>query len=99
MLIECPALMQFDPGLPIVVVVDSSSYGIGAVLSHVLHGIERPVCFASRTLAVAERSYSQLGKEALALTFGIRKFHNYLWETDEFYPYYKLQAFVGIFFK
>ena len=60
--------------------VDSSSYGIVAVLSHVLDGVVCPVCFGSSTLAVAERSYSQLEKEASALTFGMRKFHNYLWD-------------------
>ena len=41
-------LVHFDPQLPISVVVDSSSYGLGAVLSHVIDGQERPVCFASR---------------------------------------------------
>ena len=41
-------LVHFDPQLPISVVVDSSSYGLGAVLSHIIDGQERRIlfCFA-----------------------------------------------------
>ena len=39
---------------------------------------EKPIGFASRTLSPAEKHYSQLDKEALAIIFGIKKFHDYL---------------------
>jgi len=42
-------------------------------------GTERPVAYASRTLTSAEQNYSQLDKEALALVFGTKRFHNYLY--------------------
>ena len=42
-------------------------------------GTERPIAYASRTLTPAERQYVQVEKEALSLTFGIRKFHQYLY--------------------
>jgi len=54
--------------------------GGGAVLSQIdEHGIERPVAYASRTLSQPEQNYSQLEKEALALIFGTKRFHNYLY--------------------
>lgn len=78
-LLRSEALVHFDPTKQIVVVADSSAYGIGAVLCHVIDGVERPVCFASRSLNSAERNYSQLEKEALALVYALRQFHFYVW--------------------
>lgn len=73
-------LVHYNPELPLVLAVDSSSYGIGSVLSHRYpNGEERPICFASRTLNSAERAYSQLDKEALAIISGVLKHHQYLY--------------------
>ena len=49
------------------------------MLSHVLKdGSEKPIAFASRSLAPAEKNYSQLDKEGLAVVFGVKRFHHYL---------------------
>ena len=40
--------------------------------------MERPIAFALRLLAAAEKNYLQLNKEALALLFGVKKFYTYL---------------------
>lgn len=79
MLSEAPLLVHFNPALEILVHADASPYGLGAVLSHIMEdGSERPVCYASRTLSVAERNYGHVEKEGLALVFAVKKFHHYL---------------------
>ena len=41
--------------------------------------VERPIAYASHSLHPAKRKYSQLDKEALAILFGVTKFHQYLY--------------------
>ena len=78
-LTEAPVLCIYDKYLPIKLACDASSYGIGAVLSHVYPDqSERPMAFASRTLNVSDKNYSQLDKEGLGVIFGIKKFNQYL---------------------
>ena len=80
LLSSAPVLAHYDPSVPLKMAGDASAYGIGAVISHVFaDGKERPVAYASRTLSANERNYSQIEKEALALVFGVQKFHTYLY--------------------
>lgn len=73
-------LTHFDPRLRLKLTVDASQYGLGAILSHILNDrSEKPIAYASRTLTNCEKAYSQIDKEALAIIFGVKKFHQYLY--------------------
>ena len=79
-LVSSNVLAHYDPQLPLKMAADASAYGIGAVISHQYQdGTERPIAFASRTLTSSERNYAQLEKEALALVYGMKQFHAYLY--------------------
>ena len=40
---------------------------------------EQPIAYASRSLSAAERQYSQLDKEVLAIVFGVTRFHQFVY--------------------
>lgn len=73
-------LAHFDPNLPLIVAADSSSYGVGAVLSQ-MHpdGRERVIQYASQTLSNTQRKYPQIDREAYSIIFAVKKFHQYLY--------------------
>ncbi|CAG2195305.1 unnamed protein product [Mytilus edulis] len=73
-------LVHFDPKKKLILACDASPYGLGAVLSHKMDdGSDKPIAYTSRTLTSAEKNYSVLEKESLAIIFGIKKFHQYLY--------------------
>lgn len=73
-------LAHFNPEANLILTVDASPSGLGAILSQTdSDGVERPISFASRTLNAAEKRYSQIQKEATAIIFGVRRFHQYLY--------------------
>ena len=73
-------LVHFNPDLELIIASDASNYGIGAVLSHKMpDGTERPIGYVSRSLNSAERNYSTIEKEALAIIVGVKKFHQFLY--------------------
>ncbi|GBP59580.1 Uncharacterized protein K02A2.6 [Eumeta japonica] len=72
------ALAHYDPRLSTVLTVDASPTGLGRV-GAAAGGRLREVAFASRALTPSERVYSQIQKEATAIIFGVKKFHQYLY--------------------
>ena len=63
-------LTHYDPGLPVEISVDASPYGLGAVIMHV---------YPNGTLNEHEKRYGRIDKEALAIMFGLKRFHVYLY--------------------
>ena len=69
-------LAHYDPSKPLLLACDVSQYGMGVVLSHKLDdGSECPVTYASKSLGPAEKKYSQVDIEGVAIIFGVKCFH------------------------
>lgn len=72
-------ILQYpDFSKPFVLTTDASNYAIGAVLSQGPIGKDKPIAFASRTLAKAEENYSTIEKELLAIVWACKYFRPYL---------------------
>ncbi|XP_049835864.1 uncharacterized protein K02A2.6-like [Schistocerca gregaria] len=69
MLLSNTCLTPFDPQKPLLLKVDASDFGIGAVLAHRDGSHDRPIT----DLPI------HIEKEALALVFGVTKFHDFLY--------------------
>ena len=78
-LIAPPVLAHFDPPSPTLVTCDASNYAVGAVLSQLHNGTERPIAFASRALNSAEQKYSVGEREALACVWACERWHMYVY--------------------
>lgn len=72
-------LIAFDPDLPLSVATDASPHGISAILSHTIDDVERPIMCVSRSLTQAEKNYSQIDREALAIVFALDRFFMYVY--------------------
>ena len=74
---QCPVLAYANYKSPFILHTDSSTTGLGAVLSHKQDdGTERVVAYASRSLNKAERNYDTHKLEFLALKWAV---------TDQFH--------------
>ena len=68
-------LIHYDPQKPLILSVDASPYGIGAILSHLMeNGSEWPVEFAPRTRSGAERNYTQIEKKGWLSSLELKYF-------------------------
>ena len=73
-------LTHYDPSKKIIVAADASCYGMGGALLHEMSdGTKRPVMYVASSFNKAEKNYPQVQREALALTFAVKKFHRYIY--------------------
>ena len=73
-------LVYFNPLHATVLAVDANPTGLGAVLSQQqADGEWAPVAYASRALTDTEQRYSQIEREVIAIHWGCRHFHLYVY--------------------
>lgn len=77
-LCDAPILQQIRQGDPLIIKTDASAYAIGAVLVQGTIEEEHPIEYASRLLTPAERNYSTIEREALAVVWATDKFRGYI---------------------
>ena len=73
MVTQAPLLSYYDQNKDLTIQCDASKKGCGAVLLQ----DDRPLCYASKTLTDTETRYAVIEKEMLAVTFALKKFHQY----------------------
>jgi hypothetical protein len=74
-----PLLIYPDFTQPFIVACDASTKAVGAILSQIKDGEDRPVAYCSRQLNSAETKYSITELELLALIFAVKQFRCYLY--------------------
>jgi len=57
---------------------DTSSYGLGAVMSQEQYGVEKVIAYSSRTMSKPELRYDTTRKELLAIVNELKQFRQYL---------------------
>jgi hypothetical protein len=74
-----PLLIYPDFSQPFIVACDASTKAVGAVLSQMREGEERPIAYCSRQLNSAESKYSATELELSAFLFATKQFRCYLY--------------------
>lgn len=79
---EAPCLSSFDPKKKIVLQCDASKNGLACCMFQLDNSVLKLVACASRTMSDCEINYGQTEKEFLAIAFGCKKFHKYIYGTQ-----------------
>ncbi|KAL6417766.1 hypothetical protein ACFW04_014363 [Cataglyphis niger] len=74
-----PILQYPDFTKPFVVTTDASGHAIGGILSQGPIGKDLPISYTSRLLNAAEKNYSTIEKELLAIVYCVNYFRPYLY--------------------
>ncbi|XP_029717333.2 uncharacterized protein K02A2.6-like [Aedes albopictus] len=77
-LVEPEHLGYFSPKNPTTLITNASDNGLGAVLLQHQQGKTKVISYASKSLTKAEKKYSTLDKEALAIAWATERFRMYL---------------------
>ena len=76
-----PTLSPFDSSFNVETKLtnDASQYGLRAVPSQVSNRVKQPNIFVSCTLSDAEKNYSMIEKETLAVHWATQRLRTFLW--------------------
>jgi RNase H-like domain found in reverse transcriptase/Reverse transcriptase (RNA-dependent DNA polymerase)/Integrase zinc binding domain/Integrase core domain len=77
-LVSAPIMQPPDFNYSFILELDACEYGIGCVLTQEYHNHKYVIAYASRTLSTAERNYSSVEREALAIVWATKHFRQYL---------------------
>jgi hypothetical protein len=77
-LISPPIMHTPDFNYPFILELDACEYGIGCILTQEYNKRKYVIAYASRTLSAAERNYSFVEREALAIVWATKHFRQYL---------------------
>ncbi|MCO5559123.1 hypothetical protein L7F22_012715 [Adiantum nelumboides] len=81
-LVSAPILRAPDWNVIFHVHIDASNFAIGCVLTQPgEHKLDYPISFASRQLNDAEKNYTTIEREGLAMIYSVKKFRYYLLAT------------------
>ena len=69
------SLTYFNPMKETILQVDACIKGLGAALTQ----DRKPLAFASKALTYVESRYANIERELLAVVYGCKKFHTYLY--------------------
>ena len=86
-LITAPILSRPNYDLPFEVHTDASDYGVGALLTQTIDGVEHPIAYMSKSLTAQERNYSITEREALAVVVALEHWRCYLDTGKKFTVY------------
>ena len=78
-LMNAPVLRLPDMNKRFILRTDASDHAVGAILMQEYEGKLFPTAYASKTLSRAEKAYSVIEKEGLAIVWSVKKFANYLY--------------------
>lgn len=81
-LINSPILQFPDFSREFIITTDACDYGIGACLSQGEINKDKPVSYTSRLLNSAERNYSTIEKEMLAIVYAVNQFRPYVYGSQ-----------------
>jgi len=77
-LLDVDTLAYPTPEIPCILDTDASDVAVGAVLSQMIDGVEKPIAYLSRVLNGTQRNYCPTRRELLAVITSLQHFRHYL---------------------